>query len=382
MSDPSVVPSRPSVDVIWSLTLVCPWDCGMCSVDAVHVTRSRGQIVARSEGLKLEERFAVDRKDAPDAYEFVARMRQQRGLELTLAQKFAVLDNLSEYDAKIDFSGGDPMIQRENLEVMRAASQRFGKHNVTMTATGAGLARREIDELGPIIGELNFTYDSPGAGVDPLRPERYAHDNLKHAAEFVRAGVRVRAECPLTTRNCDPETLTAIYRSLAEAGVEKLLVMRLFPSGRGESAETMTPSRDQYRRAIEHLRMLEATEPGPVVRLQCALRHMEGGTASDGGNPCDLMRVSFGLLTDGTLLASPWAVNRVGMPLSEDWVLGNLAAEPLGEILRTTRSTAYRARLDENYGHCKIFSFASSTRPDRADRIFDTTDPLYDPTLP
>jgi MoaA/NifB/PqqE/SkfB family radical SAM enzyme len=354
----------------------------MCSVDAVHVRRSRGNVVSRSKGLHLEETFAVDRHQAPDAYEFVAQMRQQRGLELTLEQKFAVLDNLSEFDAKIDFSGGDPMIQRENLEVMRAASQRFGKHNVTMTATGAGLARREIDDLGPIIGELNFTYDSPGAGIDPLRPETYARDNLRHAAEFVRAGVRVRAECPLTTRNCDPDTLTAIYRSLADAGVEKLLVMRLFASGRGRSAESMTPSREQYRRAIAHLRMLEASEPGPVIRLQCALRQMEGATASDGGNPCDLMRVSFGLLTDGTLLASPWAVNRLGMPLSEDWVLGNLAAEPLGEILRTTRSQAYRARLDENSGHCKIFAFAASTRPALADRIFDTTDPLYDPEVP
>lgn len=376
MTDPTPGSRRPVVDIIWSLTLVCPWDCGMCCVDAVHVRRSPEGVVITSEGLMKREVIPVTRLESPDVYEFATRVRQEQGLELTLDQKLAVLDNLAGYDAKIDFSGGDPMIQRENLVVMRAASERFGQRNVTMTATGAGLARQEIDVLAPILGELNFTYDSPAAGVDSLRPERYAYDNLRHAAEFARAGVRVRAECPLTTRNCDTDTLTAIYLSLAEAGIKKLLIMRLFPSGRGSSVASMTPSRDQYKVAIEHLRYLEKEFGGPEVRLQCALRHMEGTTSSDGGNPCDLMRKSFGLLTDGTLLASPWAVNRVGLPINDDWVLGNLAATPLDDILRDTKSRAYRARLDENYGHCKIFAFAASTR-EGPDKIFDSADPLY-----
>lgn len=349
----------------------------MCCVDAVHVRRTRDGVVLRTDGLTESETVAVERGSTPDIFEFAAKLRQQRGSELSLDAKLRVLDNLAGFDAKIDFSGGDPMVQSENRLVMQVAAQRFGKRNVTLTATGAGLARLRPTELAPFLGELNFTYDSPGIDASGLRPKRYARSNLQHAAAFQEAGVKVRAECPLTTENCDASTLTEMYHSLREAGIEKLLIMRLFPSGRGADVVLKTPTPSQYSVAVAHLRQLERRYSGPRISLQCALRGVESVRRSE-ANPCDLIRESFGLLADGTLLSSPWAVDGRGKPFSEDWVLGNLAQDSLSSILATDLVDRQRARLDENHGHCKIFSFLNS-KGEGEDRLFDRTDPLYVP---
>lgn len=370
---------RPRIDLIWSLTLVCPWDCPMCSVDAIHVRLRRGHTEVRSRALTVTDRLSGGR-EADGIYVRAAQWRQSRGLELDRAGKMRVLDHLTDYDPKIDFSGGDPMVLPENVEVLAEASSRFGRHNITLTATGAGLTNWHVSELGPLIGELNFTFDSDGPGDPRFRPTRYAGGNLRHAARFVEAGVKVRAECPLTTANCAPASLERMYLALADQGVGTLLLMRLFPVGRGATRSDMAPSRRQYLDAIDSLRQLEAAHGTPRLRLQCALRHLEG--SRDGVNPCDLVRESFGLLTDGTLLASPWALDSQGAPLHDSWVLGNLACKPLAEILSSERVATYRGRLDENFGQCKIFTYLNSEREDSVERMFDRADPLFQEDLP
>ncbi|MFF5897035.1 hypothetical protein ACFY8O_14015 [Streptomyces argenteolus] len=343
-------------------------------MDAVHVRRHGGNTETRSDALSLTETVPVQPGPA-GIYVQAGRWRQSRGLELDLAGKMRVLDHLSGYDSKIDISGGDPMVLAENVEVMSEASARFGRDNVTLTATGAGLITWNPDSIGPLIGELNFTFDSAGPGDPQFRPRHYASRNLAHAARFARAGVKVRAECPLTTANCGPDKLELLYRQLSESGIDTLLLMRLFPVGRGTFRRETVPSRQQYLDAIQTLQRLEKEYGRPRIRLQCAMRHLTG--SADGINPCDLVRESFGLLTDGTLLASPWALNTHGKPLDDAWVLGDLGSTSLTKILASEKARSYRERIDHNFGHCKVFSFLHSRKEKAADRIFDTSDPLY-----
>jgi MoaA/NifB/PqqE/SkfB family radical SAM enzyme len=370
------------VDIIWNITLVCMWDCAECCVAAVHVARRGDKIVMRSEDLTKVEEIAFDRTKGTSFDQAIA-WRQHRHRELTLEQKLGVLNHLEGYLPKIDFSGGDPLSSKETMVVMEAASQRFGKSQITLTATGAGLARSSPGEIIPLIGELNFTYDgefeymgdNPSLQDHRNRPEQYAPGNLKKATQFALAGVRTRAECPLTAQNLDDNTLRTIYLKLHDAGIDKLLLMRLFPVGRGTLKASDIPTPGQYRRAIELLRELEAQYGNPQLKLQCALRFFDNQSRAE--NPCDLVRESFGLMANGTLLSSPWAVNQHGNPLNEAWVLGNLATTPLCDILSTEKAQEYEQRLDENFGHCKIFSFLYSDRERPLDRIFDTTDPLH-----
>jgi MoaA/NifB/PqqE/SkfB family radical SAM enzyme len=372
------VPIPRRVDIIWNTTLICMWDCAVCCVDAVHVQRHKSEIVVLSGALQKRETF-MHNPAIGSPFDQTLQRRQQRGEEATFQQKLDVLDNLRGFDAKVDFSGGDPLAVSETPKVMMRASELFGRHRVTLTATGAGLARCSPDEILPYIGELNFTYDHPGKRDTNHRPTGYTSGNFRMASRFAAVGVKTRAETPLTTQNIDDETLTTIYLDLHEAGIDRHLLMRLFPVGRGAFLTSDIPSADQYRRAISLLRGLEQKYERPKVKLQCALKFFDDPDLST-GNPCDLVRESFGLMADGTLLASPWAVGPRGKPLDDVWVLGNLATTPMEHILYGEKAQMYLRRANENSGHCKIHAYLASRNGNdmsNTDRPFSASDPLY-----
>ncbi len=361
----------PFVDLIWNMTLVCPYDCAVCCVDAVHVRRRSGRIELRSKaGTHSISRDAK----AGSIYEQAGRFRQQRGLELDLAGKLRVLDHLEGFRPRLDFSGGDVLVMAENIEIIREAATRFGPEAITVTATSAGVRDALLAPLASIVGHFNFTYDGT-ASSGGNRPPNYATANLKAGERLAREGVSVRAELPLSRSNMGPAELSRIYEALRQSSVGQILVMRLFPVGRGADRAAEVPSRVEYLSAIRHLRKLEETG-GPRVRLQCALRHLEGSDTT-GPNPCNAVTESFGIAPDGTLLRSAWAIDRRGKPLDPSWVLGNVASTPLDGILDTDRVKEMRARSEENPGHCKVFAFLNGTSPDPADRFFEKSDPLY-----
>lgn len=368
---------RRKLDLIWNVTRVCPWNCAICCVDAAHVTKRSGVVEIRSEQLVNVTTIPYLRGQG-SAYDQAMAFRQAQGLELTYHQKMTVLEHLAGFDVKIDFSGGDPLAAAENLDVLRVAAERFGRDKITLTATGGGLARCNPAEIATLIGELNFTYDNVSRWGTECRPAGYADGNLKKAAQFAAIGVRTRGECPLAKHNIDDAVLTELYHNLHRAGIDTLLLMRLFSVGRGVFRASDVPSPDQYRHAIGLLRELEARLGKPRVKLQCAMKFFDRQDFTE--NPCDLLRESLGLMWDGTLLASPWAINAQGLPLGEEWVLGNLCSTPMHEILKSEKVRGYEERLDENFGHCKILASLSSTRAAPVERMFDgTSDPLYAP---
>lgn len=363
-----------AIDLIWNTTLICPYDCAICCVDAVHVQKTGQKAIVRSEGLQRIEELRL--RSGASIYDQVAESRQQAGLELTLEEKIGVLDNLEGFEPKIDFSGGDPLCISETIDVMREASRRFGRDRITLTATGAGLQRHSVEMVAPLISELNFTFDGQPDDGDPNRPSEYAAGNLRRARVYAEAGVSTRAELPLTLQNCDEQQLRRIYRHLCEAGIDKLLAMRLFPVGRGANRSQQVPSPDQYGNALKVLRGLEREFQTPALRIQCALGGL--GAAAGGPNPCDALTESFGLMSDGTLLGSPWAVGATGKPLDASWVLGNLANEPLEDLLSSARFKQLYARAGENAPHCKIFAWLhGDERIDGAGRMFARADPIY-----
>lgn len=368
-----------TTDLIWNMTGVCPHDCANCCVDAIHARREGDSILIRREGLTVEDRLPRPPRGG-SIYQATAHHLQSKGLELDLAQKLRLIGNIDVGDARLDISGGDPLCVPENIQVLRTASAKLGRRNVTLTATGAGLIDVDLEEVANLVGEYNFTFDSASVADVAHRPKMYAVRNFKVAKQFAALGAVTRAEFPITRSTSDPDHLRRLYVQLHEAGINKLLLMRLFPVGRGETVASDTLSPGEYRAAITTLRALEAEYGSPTLKLQCALRHFESAPASllaGSVNPCDMVQESFGITPDGTILMSPWAINGRGRPMDPTFVLGNLFRQRLSEILASERVAEVRRRAGENFGHCKIFTFLHSAKADPFERLFDTADPLY-----
>jgi MoaA/NifB/PqqE/SkfB family radical SAM enzyme len=371
------VPVKPFVDVIWNITKLCVWNCRMCCVDADYVRKAGDTIEIHTDGLSKTVTIPYER-GAGTIYEQALKHQQRIGAELTLEQKLKLLDHLEGFSPRIDFSGGDALAVGDTIVVMEEACRRFGRENITLTVTGAGSHGYSAEQLREVIGEFNFTFDGEPEPGSETRPRAYATGNLRKGEQLAAAGVSTRAELPLTTENMEPAKLREIYLALHEAGISKLLLMRLFAVGRGTSLTHKMPTATEYRQAIEILRDLESAYGGPTLKLQCALRRLDPLFDPNGPNPCDALGTSLGLTAAGTLLISPWAINDRGTPMHRSWVLGNLAKTPLRELLGTDRVERMRARLDENAGECKIFAWQHSTADaDAENRFFGRTDPLY-----
>ena len=123
----------PVIDIIWNLTAICPWDCAACCVAAVQTTQRKGTMVLSAPDLSMSSEVPRDFQSG-SVFDQALAHRQAMGLELTLAAKLRVLENLRGLPVRLDFSGGDVLAPTENLEVLRAAASMLGKE-MTPSAT-------------------------------------------------------------------------------------------------------------------------------------------------------------------------------------------------------------------------------------------------------
>ncbi|WP_141103606.1 hypothetical protein [Cobetia sp. QF-1] len=370
------------LDIIWNISLICPWDCEFCCTDAVHVKSMNGEIIAKEHSLRsvhsvdkqLIEIFQSKYPDInPTKYDLALLDRQLLGKEPTYEEKVSILQHLKGYEVKIDFAGGDPLACYENFLIIKKASEIFGKESISITSTGVFIKRYGIEEVASIIGEYEFTYDQAPLGTQGFRPAGYNFSNLKLASEFATLGIRTKAQLPLHSQNFSKDNAQAIYSELCKHNIDEVLIMRLFPVGRGQgNLMNSYISKDKLILGIQNYKAL-SREEGTKVRLQCALRHLLDVSDS---NPCDLMQGSYGINFSGKLLISAWANNSMGRPLSEDFVLGDLKKEYFKHISETEKFKRYTERLDENFGHCKVFAYLASKNKNE-DAIFSNLDPIY-----
>src|SRR3989344_5613718 len=367
---------RQKLDIIWNISLICPWDCEICCVDAVHVSGDNSDVIIRSNTLNTVD--ILEKERGKSIFDLAAERRQKQGLELNLEQKLQVLENLrGNYIVKINLSGGDPLVVSENLHIIKMASELFGKNNTQISTTGAGLSRYKPEELASFIGKLKFSYDGPNGIYNPNRPLTYNDSNLRKASRFSENGIFTIAEVPLSVRNIDPLVIALLYENLSQAKIDQALIMRLFPVCRGMNVPQELPTREQYLRAIEKFKELEKQYKKPEIRLQCALKHLYNENRNNESNPCDLFRESFAITSKGILITSAWAIGPTGEPLDEAFVLGDVSKNHIEELLRSEKARYYQEHLADNFGQCKIFSYLNSRKQNPLERIHDKSDPLY-----
>ena len=365
---------REKLDIIWNTSLVCPWDCDICCVDAVHVTSENGQISVKSN--ELQEQEYIPKINGESIWDTAAKFRQSQGLELNLEQKIQVLKNInSDYKVKINFSGGDPLVLKETFNLIKKAYDMFGKESIQISTTGAGLSKYNPLDLVPLINKLKFSYDSAEGLYNPNRPSGYNNSNLKHASQFSKEGIFTMAETPLTIRNTKPETIALIYENLHLAEIDQVLPMRLFPVGRGMNRQQETPTSSQYLRALDTFKKLEEKYKTPTLKPQCALKYLNPHGNKE--NPCDLYNESVAITPNGTLITSAWAIGPTGKPLDDAFVLGNISENHIDDILNSPKAKYYENHINDNFGHCKIFAYFNSKKEDPLERIFDKADHLY-----
>ena len=126
--------------IIWNMTRKCAWNCKFCCVAAKYVGFSQSD--------KLTE--VTD--------------------ELTYKEKIEVIDKLKKGDFRIDFSGGDLLVDKSNLDVVLYASEKLGPENIGISVSGAFLNDEVISKLAGRIHDVELTLDRVPFEYDKNRP--------------------------------------------------------------------------------------------------------------------------------------------------------------------------------------------------------------------
>lgn len=369
-----------NLDIIWNVSLICPWDCEFCCTDAVQVKKRDSKVIYREKSLSSVVDITIDNSfldffmkkynRIPDLYDQALYFRQNEGKELRLEQKLKILENLKGYNVSIDFAGGDPLACYENYIVLKKAANIYGKDNISITSTGLINKKYTLSDVAKYIGEYEFTYDEP-EGDFVCRPKGYNFVNLEIASKFSSMGVKTKAQLPLHNSNLGSKNIEKIVKKLASRNIDELLLMRTFPVGRAFGSKKHLDKKTLQENIEIYLNF--AKKYNITVRLQCALKHLFDNSLFL--NPCDLMRESFGVNFQGKLMVSAWANNSNGYPINDDFVLGDLTTSHFSDLEKTSKFLSYKNKLDENFGHCKIFSYLFNNSANNG--LFEKTDPLY-----
>lgn len=318
------------IKIIWNITKICGWDCEFCCVDAYHVSKNKGEICIKSKGLSTTNRVPSNGSTGQQ-YEIAKDFLVSKEMEIGLIDKLRILDNIN-LNAEIDFSGGDPLLLTENLSVMEKAAQKFGKENISLTATGIGFSLIDVDDIYSLVGGVDFTYDFPKSENVPFRPNGYNHSNLSKVMKLASKGVSVTAQIPLSEKNISDDIIEKIFQDLHSAGVRKILLMRIFPVGRGSDMKFNYPSIKDYLSAIEKYKSLQSKYGFPFVNVQTGLKK----TIELGNTSHEVYESSHLNITQlGILSKSPWAFDKYGEPIPE-FIIGDMRNNSLSDLLGIT----------------------------------------------
>ncbi len=265
--------------IIWNITNKCPYSCSFCCLNA-------------NSSVK----------------------------EISLEDKLKIVKNLDSNTIKIDFSGGEPLIDLENLEILNVLSKKFGKEKISITSTGKGLERVDLGKLADYVSEVGFTYDFPKESF-PDRPFEYNKHNLELAREVSARGIETMAQTPLIKPNVAPEIIKEIYLNLNQSKIDKVLLIRFSESGRGVLRKGLSLNQCEINKVLKIYKNLEKIYGSPKIKINPSIK----------GKLIGRIFTSLNITNQGLLLSNPWSYDSKGNP-HEFCIFGDLTKNKFSEL--------------------------------------------------
>ncbi|MEO6208021.1 MAG: radical SAM protein, partial [Candidatus Limnocylindrales bacterium] len=327
-SDPSQF-ARPYV-VSWNLTYRCNLACEHCYLDAGGAPQVGTENFADRSELGTEECFKVIEEIATFAPECVTIL-----------------------------TGGEPLLRRDILEIVRRASERglwvvVGTNGVKITENVA----KRLAEAGA--RGLSLSLDA----LDPDRHDRFR--NVRGAWQNTVAGAEIltRTGLPFIVQTTAGSHNIGELEEIADFAYERLAakvwnLYFLVPTGRGQFVSDITPA--QYDEVLASLyRIQEKYQRRMLVNAKCAPHYIKtvlekGGsqirTYSGGAGGCPAGTHYMGIRPNGDVTPCPYLPVFAGSlrnaSLADLWTSSSLFTE-----IRQRTSLGGRCGECEMNGHC------------------------------
>ncbi|MBE6087065.1 MAG: putative heme d1 biosynthesis radical SAM protein NirJ1 [Clostridium beijerinckii] len=193
--------------------------------------------------------------------------------ELTLDESKKFIDDLKDFNVPaLLFSGGEPLMKENILELLDYASQR--KIRSTISTNGTLLDKDVCKSLKKInLGYVGVSLDGIGSNHDAFRGVSGAFDS---ALRGIRNCIEVNQKVGLrfTINKNNYKELEDIFKLIKEEKIPRVCFYHLVYSGRGSKMVDEDISKEETRQALD-LIISKAIEFGPSVEILTVDNHAD-----------------------------------------------------------------------------------------------------------
>lgn len=286
--------------IVWNLTNKCPFDCQICAA------------------------FANSRE--------IKNINKYRILEslLTLGK-----DNIC-----IDFSGGDPLVDTEDINLIKQASKIIGKENISISTTGLSLEKFTNEEILELSQSYDLTYDFPIKYNDlDIRDKQYNCKNFEQGTRLKILNVSLNIFIPL--QNMEEYLVDELVKDLVLLNPDTISIIRLMPVG-ALFNKKLTPF-DEVKAFFRLKEKLTLNNYKGKIKATCSLR-----TLIEDEKGCNMVSEKYGIDHLGNLYSCIWAADILNN--NNPFILGNL----LNTDMNLLKSNIF-SQLNKN--KCAVYQY-------------------------
>jgi putative heme d1 biosynthesis radical SAM protein NirJ1 len=193
--------------------------------------------------------------------------------ELTLDESKKFIDDLKDFNVPaLLFSGGEPLMKENILELLDYASQR--KIRSTISTNGTLLDKDVCKSLKKInLGYVGVSLDGIGSNHDAFRGVNGAFDSaLRGIRNCIEVDQKVGLRFTINKNNY--KELEDIFKLIKEEKIPRVCFYHLVYSGRGSKMVDEDISKEETRQALD-LIISKAIEFGPSVEILTVDNHAD-----------------------------------------------------------------------------------------------------------
>jgi len=246
------------------------------------------------------------------------------------------------------------LINPRNIDLILAASSKFGAENVGLSIPGTFTTPQTLETLSGKISDVEITLDNVPSEDDLHRPLHYANHASLAIQRLVNAGFFVGVQTVLRKGNMLQEAMEKLHSYLEILGVRKWSLLKFAPVGRGYSKREQHPSDDEYREFSEVLEEI-TQESSLEVHYQYLI-----SLKKQRNFHCRAVDHSIGIAPSGKVSACFWAFRPNGEPFDEV-ALGKVPEENITDILQSRKAQRW-LRYGQEVNHCPLKRILKETK--------------------
>lgn len=260
--------------------------------------------------------------------------------ELSFDEKVKVINRLIELnhhrDVRCDFSGGEPLSDIRNLDLISMLADAIGQKNVSATLSGAFLSDYVCEKLKKCVDSVEISLDTIPSKDYHLREFSNQVNALKAIMLLKKHGIKVGASTVLTQLLLKPIQFSAFYQFLVELSVDYWSILRLMPVGKAINYPELFITEEEWIKCRIYIDELCSKDRPADLSVNY---HYTFSGHKRHEPLCRCVKKSIGILPDGTVTSCFWGIDERRAPLFPQFFLGNTPQESLMDIISNSKSS-------------------------------------------